>query len=134
MHLDVINLFLVMTLQIKMKAVESAVRQVSSTANDTINESINQSLQHNQTSNPDSEEINNDQKQNSSSLKFSGTKYSKWTLSSYETSTHMKPIEIKCKVGSILKNDLCGKILYYRLYGRKLSQNIQISMVYFLEL
>ena len=110
--MDLTNLFLVMKLESKMKSVESAVKQVSSTANSTIIESINQSSQLNQTSNQGSEEINNNQNQNSSTSQVQRTKSSKWTLSSYETSTHMKPIEIKCKVGSILQKNLCGKLLY----------------------
>ena len=98
-----------MKLESKMKSVESSVRQVSSTANSTIIESINQSLQHNQTSNQGSEEINHYQNQTSHVQRKNS---SKWTLSSYETSTHIKPIEIKCEVGSILKKNLCGKLLY----------------------
>ena len=123
-----------MKLQSKMKSVESAVKQVSSTANDTINDSINRSLQNNETSIQDNEEINSHQLQNISTIKNQQSKYSKWTLSSYETSTQMKPIEIKCKVGSILKNYLCGKALIFRVYNRKLNQNMQILTLYFLEL
>ena len=105
-----------------MKSIESAVKQIPSTANDTINESISQSSRFDQISNKNSEEINNQLAQNRSTTALPPTRHFKWTLSSYETSTHMKPIEIKCNVGSVLKEDLCGNVLLCEMYVSNFSE------------
>ena len=101
---------LVLDLRRKMKVVENVFKRISSTANDTISDSISDvPVQGNQNLSQNNQEQNNN-------LTFpSHPKKSRWTMSSYETSIHVKPVEVKCNVGSILKGDLCGEKLYLLL-------------------
>ena len=105
-----------------MKSIESAVKQIPSAANDTINESLTQSLRYDEISNNNNEEINSQLAQNQSTTALPPKRHFEWTLSSYEISTHIKPIEIKCKVGSVLKEDLCGNVLLCKMPISNLSE------------
>ena len=58
-------------------------------------------------------------KQNSSSLPLED-RNPKWVLSSIETTLDVKPIEVQCELGSVLRNEFCGKM--------SLSQGLQLQL------
>ena len=100
-----------------MKSVEDVFKHISSTANDTITEGVNYSLMNNNQSLSSNIDSNNNRTKTNSS-QDSDSQNSRWTLSSYQTSIKMKPVEIMCQIGAILMNDKCGT-----------AKNVQFSYV-----
>ena len=90
-----------------MQSAENAFKRMTSSAKLTITKSIQDSLQPNNSS-VEMEKVH--LKQNSSSLPLEDTN-PKWVLSSIETTFDVKPIEIQCELGSVLRNEFCGKML-----------------------
>ena len=85
---------------------ERVMKEVTSNTNSTISENINLSIQQNQTVGQKNETTREQNNENSTSH----INFSKWTLSSLETSTRVDPIKVQCEKGAILKQELCGKI------------------------
>lgn len=92
-----------------MKSMERVIKEVTSNANSTISANINPSIQHNQTYGQNNET----QREHNNTNSTSHINVSKWTLSSLEASARIDPVKVQCEKGAILKQELCGKILFF---------------------
>ena len=90
-----------------MKSAEQAFGKVASTIKYTISKSIeeNQTIQIEKTNQSTSlpEQTN---------VFLQSPAQSKWTLASYESSSYVKPVEMHCEVGTVLRVTFCGKTEY----------------------
>ena len=92
-----------------MKSLENVFKNMSSNVDSAINENINPSKQNNQVTSLKNATENDLNPTNGTSI----THLSEWKVSSFETSTTIKPVEIQCEKGAILKEELCSKYIKF---------------------
>ena len=95
-----------------MKSMENIFKNMSSNVNSAIIENANPLKQNKQASSSENATQNDLNHSNRTSI----THLSEWKVSSFETSSSIKPVEIQCKKGAILKEELCSKYM-------KINQN-----------
>ena len=105
-------IFSVIVLQQKIKSLENVFTNMSSKVDSAVNENINPLKQNNQASSLE----NATQNDLNHSNRTSTTHLAEWKVSSFETSSTIQPVEIQCKKGAILKQELCSKYM-------KINQN-----------
>ena len=101
-----------------MRSLENVFKNMTSKVDSAIDENIYSLKQNNQASSLGNATQNDLNHSNITSISH----LSKWKVSSFETSSTIKPVEVQCKKGAILKEELCSKYI-------EINQNFLLLLV-----